>query len=327
MKALICSEFGGIDSLAFKEVKLPALKADEVLINVHACGISFPDLLILQNKYQFKPTLPFTPGGEACGVVEAVGDEVSQFKKGDKIIALSKWGCLAEQAIVNYKQIFPLPEGVDFITGATSLYAYGTSYHALKDRAELQPGETLLVLGASGGVGLAAVEIGKIMGAKVIAAASSDEKLGVCQNKDADRIINYSKEDLRTSIKLLTESKGVDVVYDAVGGKFSEPSLRSMAWDGRYLVVGFASGEIPSFPANIPLLKGCSIVGVFFSGFVEHEPEISSQNFAQLGNWMKSGKIKHHVHFVYNFEESIDALRDLMQRKIIGKGVVQIKQS
>ena len=326
MKALLCTEYGPLESLRIAEIPSPTPSPDEVLIDVRACGISFPDLLILQNKYQFKPNLPFSPGGEICGVVESVGENVSHFKKGDQVIALSKWGGLAENAVVNSKQVFQLPAHVDFIMGASTLYAYGTSYHALKDRAQIQKGETLLVLGASGGVGLAAVELGKLMSAKVIAAASSDEKLKVCKEKGADHLINYSTEDLRSGIKTITNKKGIDVVYDAVGGKFSEPALRSMAWGGRYLVVGFASGEIPTFAANIPLLKGCSIVGVFLSGFIEHKMEISQQNFRQLTTWMSDGTIKQHIHRVYSFDESVQALLDLKDRKIAGKAVIALKK-
>jgi NADPH:quinone reductase-like Zn-dependent oxidoreductase len=324
MKALVCTEFNSFESLTIKDIQLPTPAPDEVLINVHACSISFPDLLILQNKYQFKPTLPFSPGGEISGIIDSVGKNISKLKKGDRVIALSKWGGLAEQAAVNVKQVFTLPSNVDFITGASTLYSYGTSYHALKDRAQIKQGETLLVLGASGGVGLAAVELGKIMGAKVIAAASTDEKLKICTEKGAEQTINYTTEDLRSAIKLITNGKGVDVVYDAVGGQLSEPALRSMAWGGRFLVVGFAAGEIPAFPANIPLLKGCSIVGVFFSGFIEHDPKTSDQNFDALQNWIQSGKLKPYVSQVYPFEKSIQALKDLSDRKVVGKAVIQV---
>ena len=325
MKALVCTEFGSLDSLAFEEVLSPQPSDDEIVLNVKACAISFPDLLIIQNKYQFKPTLPFTPGGEVCGIVDSIGENVRDFKKGDKVIGLNKWGGLAGQAAIKAKQVFHLPDGVDYVTGAGVLYAYGTSYHALKDRAHLQKGETLLVLGASGGVGLAAVELGKILGAKIIAACSTDEKLKVCKERGADYLINYAKDDLRATIKGMTNAQGVDVVYDAVGGKVSEPALRSMSWSGRYLVVGFASGEIPTFPANLPLLKGCSIVGVFFSGFLEHEPQISNQNFKQVVSWISSGVLKPHIHKVYSFDESLQALKDLSNRKVIGKAIVKIE--
>ena len=325
MKALLCTTYGLPDTLSFSEIPSPTPSVDELVITVHACGINFPDLLFIQNKYQAKPPMPFSPGGEVSGVVKSVGEKVSQYKVGDRVIALCRWGGLAEQVVVKSHQTFPLPDEVDFISGATTLYAYGTSYHALKDRAQLQSGETLLVLGAASGVGLAAIELGKNMGATVIAAASADEKLKVCLAKGANFTINYSKEDLRSRIKEITGEKGVDVVYDAVGGKLSELALRSMAWGGRFLVVGFASGEIPTFPANLPLLKGCSIVGVFWSAFAERELEKSNQNFKELLAWMKVGKIKPHIHEIYSLENSKRALQDLMNRKIIGKAVVQIK--
>jgi NADPH2:quinone reductase len=325
LKALLCTTYGLPEALSFSEIPSPAPAADVLVITVHACGINFPDLLFIQNKYQAKPPMPFSPGGEVSGVVKSVGTNVKQFKPGDRVIALCRWGGLADEVQVKQHQVFPLPDGVDFIAGATTLYAYGTSYHALKDRAHLHAGETLLVLGAASGVGLAAIELGKNMGARVIAAASTDEKLKICLEKGADFAINYSKEDLRSRLKDILGEKGVDVVYDAVGGKYSEPALRSMAWRGRFLVVGFASGEIPSFQANLTLLKGCSIVGVFWSSFAEREPEKSNQNFKELLEWMKAGKIKQHIHRVYSFDESILALQDLMDRKIIGKAVVQLK--
>jgi NADPH:quinone reductase len=324
MKAVLCKAFGLPDSLLMGEIPIPAPQADEVLIKVFACGVNFPDLLVIQNKYQFKPNLPFSPGGEVSGIIEVVGDKVKHLKAGSHVVALCGWGGLAEQLVVKASRVFPLPPGMDFINGACTLYTYGTSYHALKDRAQIKPGETLLVLGAAGGVGLAAVELGKVMGATVIAAASSDEKLSVCKEKGASQVINYSTEDLRARIKEITHDKGVDVVYDAVGGKLAEQALRSMAWKGRYLVVGFTTGEIPQFPANLPLLKGCSIVGVFWGSFAEREPQQSLQNFAELSGLMKSGKIKQHIYKVYALQEAARALGDLMNRKVIGKAIVKV---
>jgi len=324
MKALLCTSYGLPDSLRITETQLPTIAADEVLINVSACGVNFPDLLIIQNKYQIKPNLPFSPGGEVSGVIQTVGENVKHLKAGDKVLALCGWGGFAEQVKVKSSRVFPLPAGMDFIQGAGTLYTYGTSYYALKDRAQLKSGETLLVLGAAGGVGLAAVALGKLMGATVIAAASSKEKLKVCQEKGADHLINYSEEDLRTRIKAITSDNGIDVVFDAVGGKHSEPALRCMAWKGRYLVVGFASGEIPQFPANLPLLKGCSIVGVIWGSFSEREQELNKKNFSELFTWLKEGKIKQHIHKIYPLNEAAQALQDLMDRKIIGKAVVKI---
>ncbi len=325
MKAVLCKSFGQPDSLTTEVISAPTPQADEVLINVFACGVNFPDLLIIQNKYQFKPALPFSPGGEVAGIIEGVGEKVNHLKAGDRVVALSGWGGFAEQLVVKSNRVFPLPPGMDFINGACTLYTYGTSYHALKDRAQIKAGETLLVLGAAGGVGLAAVELGNVIGATVIAAASSDEKLLICKQKGALHGINYSTEDLRERIKEITNGKGVDVVYDAIGGKLAEQALRSMAWKGRYLVVGFTTGEIPQFPANLPLLKGCSITGVFWGSFAEREPQQSLQNFSDLVGLMELGKIKQHIHKIYTLEEAPRALKDLMDRKVIGKAVVKVR--
>lgn len=324
MKAIQCQVHGLPESLQLVDAQVPSIDGSEVLIQVKACGVNFPDVLIIQNKYQFKPTLPFSPGGEVSGVIAAVGENVKHLKVGDRVVALCGWGGFAEYVAVKSSRVFPMPEGLDFIHAACTLYTYGTSYHALKDRAQLKDGETLLVLGAAGGVGLAAVELGKEMGATVIAAASTVDKLNGCKEKGADYVINYSKEDLRTRIKEITQDKGVDVVYDAVGGSIAESALRSIAWKGRYLVVGFTSGEIPSFPANLALLKGASIVGVFWGSFAEREPQKSIQNFAELVAWIKEGKINQHIHKIYSLQQAPQALQDLIDRKVIGKAVVRI---
>lgn len=326
MKAIQCRVHGLPESLQFVDVGVPSIDAGEVLIQVKACGVNFPDVLIIQNKYQFKPTLPFSPGGEISGIIAAVGENVKHLEVGDRVVALCGWGGFAEYAAVKSSRVFPIPDGMDFIHAACTLYTYGTSYHALKDRAQLKAGETLLVLGAAGGVGLAAVELGKAMGGTIIAAASTEDKLSVCKEKGADYGINYSKEDLRTRIKEITEDKGVDVVYDAVGGSIAESALRSVAWKGRYLVVGFTSGEIPSFPANLALLKGASIVGVFWGSFAEREPKQSVQNFAELVAWIKEGKIDQHIHKIYSLQQAPLALQDLIDRKVIGKAVVRISE-
>lgn len=326
MKAIQCQVHGLPESLLFVDVQVPSIDASEVLIQVKACGVNFPDVLIIQNKYQFKPALPFSPGGEVSGVIAAVGENVKHLKVGDRVVALCGWGGFAEYVAVKSSRVFPMPDGLDFVHAACTLYTYGTSYHALKDRAQLKDGETLLVLGAAGGVGLAAVELGKVMGAIVIAAASKEDKLSICKEKGADYVINYSKEELRTRIKEITQDKGVDVVYDAVGGSFAESALRSIAWKGRYLVVGFTSGEIPSFPANLALLKGASIVGVFWGSFAEREPKQSVQNFAELVAWIKEGKINQHIHKIYSLQQAPQALQDLIDRKVIGKAVVRISE-
>lgn len=324
MKAIICKNFGLPDSLVLDELTLPPVGESEVCIQVKACGVNFPDLLIIQNKYQFKPELPFAPGGEVSGIIESVGAKVKHLKAGDRVVALCGWGGFAEKVIVKANRVFPMPPGMDFINGACTLYTYGTSYHALKDRAQLKAGETLLVMGAAGGVGLAAVELGRVMGATVIAAASTAEKLAICKEKGATHVIDYSKEDLRARLKEITQEKGVDVIYDAVGGKLAEQALRSIAWKGRYLVVGFTTGEIPQFPANLPLLKGCSIMGVFWGSFAEREPQQSLQNLGELLGMMKSGAIRQHIHKIYSLNEAPQALHDLMNRKVVGKAVVKV---
>jgi NADPH:quinone reductase len=324
MRAILCTQYGLPETLQLTDTPTPTPSTDEVLISVKACGVNFPDVLIIQNKYQFKPTLPFSPGGEVSGIITAVGDTVTHVKVGDHVVALCGWGGFAEHVVVKSNRVFKVPDQMDFIPAACTLYTYGTSYHALKDRAELKAGETLLVLGAAGGVSLAAVELGKLMGATVIAAASTQEKLDVCKEKGADHVINYTTEDLRARIKEITHDKSVDVIYDPIGGALAEPALRSIAWRGRYLVVGFATGTIPSFPANLPLLKGASIVGVFWGSFAEREPKQSMQNFMQLLTWMKEGKINQHIHRIYSLQEAPQALRDLLDRKVRGKAVVKI---
>ncbi|SDA37831.1 NADPH2:quinone reductase [Algoriphagus alkaliphilus] len=324
MKALLCTQFGLPETLAVQEIPDPILASNQILIAVEACGVNFPDVLIIQNKYQFKPELPFAPGGEVAGKVIAFGDQVQNFQIGQPVLALCGWGGFAEKVAVDSDRVFPLPPGLSPEVAATTLYTYGTSYHALKDRANLQPGETLLVLGAAGGVGLAAVELGQLMGAKVIAAASSEEKLALCREKGAELTINYETEDLKTRIKELTHGKGIDVVYDPVGGKFTESALRGMSWKGRYLVVGFANGEIPQIPMNLPLLKGCAILGVFWGQFSKLESKTSFQNIRQLVAWIQEGKIKQHIGRSYSLEEAPQALRAILDRKMLGKGVVVI---
>lgn len=308
--------------------EIPPLRAGagQVVVGVKACSANFPDVLMIQNLYQFKPPLPFSVGGEVAGIIKEVGEGVKHWKAGDKVIALCGWGGFAEEVAVDALRCVPLPASMDFLVGASLLYNYGTSYHALKDRAELKSGETLLVLGAAGGVGLAAVELGKLMGAKVIAAASTEEKLAVCKEKGADFLINYAKEDLKEKIKAITQGRGVDVVYDPIGDKYAEPVLRSMAWKGRYLVVGFAGGEIPKIPLNLALLKGCSIVGVFWGSFTEKEAQKSKENLVELANFYAEGKINPHIYKTYSLSEAPQALWDLMNRKVIGKAVILIDQ-
>lgn len=324
MKALLCQKFGLPETLVMSEVDRPSVGPNQVLIEVKACGVNFPDTLIIQDKYQFKPELPFAPGGEVSGIVSAVGAEVKHVKSGDKVFALTIWGGFAEYVLADSHKYLPMPEGMDFVTGAITMYTCGTSLHALKQRANIREGETLVVLGAAGGVGLAAVQIGKLMGAHVIAAASSDEKLKLCKASGADATINYVTEDLKTRIKELTNGKGADVIYDPVGDKYSEPAVRSLGWGGRYLVVGFAAGVPASIRLNLPLLKGASIVGVFWGAFAQKQPKESFMNFQQILEWIESGQLKQNIYKEYPLEEGGQAIRDLMDRKVIGKNVVVI---
>ncbi|MBR2647515.1 MAG: zinc-binding dehydrogenase [Sediminibacterium sp.] len=326
MKALLCTAFGLPDNLAITEIELLPLQDTEVRIAVYACGVNFPDALIIQNKYQFKPSLPFSPGGEVAGIIVAVGNAVKHLLIGTRVLALSIWGGFAEEINVDASRVFPIPPTMDFITAASTLYTFGTSYHALKDRATLKSGETVLILGAAGGVGSAAIMLAKQMGATVIAAASTADKLAFCKEIGADFCINYSEEDLRSRLKSITDDKGVDVVYDAVGGKLAEPAFRSIAWNGRYLVVGFATGEIPQLPFNLPLLKGASIIGVFWGSFAEREPSASMQNSMDIVRWLQEGKIHQPIHKIYSLEEAGTAIQDLMLRKVLGKAVVEIKK-
>lgn len=322
MKALLCKEFGPAERLVLEDVAPIEPGKGQVVIAIKACSVNFPDTLIIEGKYQFKPDLPFTPGTDVSGIIKKVGPGVAHAHIGDRVLALPLWGGFAEEVAVHEKQLIPLPENVSFMTAAASALTYATSYYALKERAILQAGETLLVLGAAGGVGLAAVELGKLMGAKVIAAASSDEKLAVCRQYGADEVVNYSTENLKDRLKALTQGRGVDVVYDPIGGPYSEQALRSIAWEGRFLVIGFSNGEIPRIPLNLPLLKGCSITGVFFGEFARRDPERSMQHFQQLLSWISEGKLKPLVSATYPLEEAPSAIQSVADRKVKGKVVV-----
>ena len=322
MKAILCKAYGLPSSLVLEDIESPKPKEKEVLVSLKACGVNFPDTLIIKGLYQFKPPLPFTPGSDVAGIVKEVGSEVKHLKVGDEVFGFVPYGGFAEEVIVPSNACFPKPPSMDFPTAASFLLAYGTSYHALKDRAQLKAGETLLVLGASGGVGLAAVELGKLMGAKVIAAASSEDKLALCKEYGADETINYATEDLKNRIKELTDGQGVDVVYDPVGGHYSEAALRSMAWEGRFLVVGFAAGEIPKIPLNLTLLKGCSIVGVFLGSFATKTPKKNMVNTMELMQWYSEGKLKPHIHGIYPLADTSKALEEMMNRQVKGKLVI-----
>jgi len=326
MKAVMCEAFGPPETLTLRD--LPDLKPGkgQVRIRIEACGVNFPDTLIIENKYQFKPDLPFAPGGEVAGIVDALGEGVSNVRLGEKVMAMTLSGGFAEQAIVDARALLRRPDTMPPDIAAAFTMTYGTSMHALKQRARLQPGETLLVLGAGGGVGLAAVEIGALMGAKVIAAASSDEKLAAAKAAGATEFINYSSEDLRARLKEITGGQGVDVFYDPVGGDMFEKALRSTAWKGRALVVGFAAGDIPKVPVNLALLKGCDIVGVFWGAFRMRETALDNENFDQLFAWYEAGKLKPYVSKTYPLEQAAEALNALKQRKAVGKVVLTTGQ-
>jgi NADPH:quinone reductase len=319
MKAVFCKSYGPPESLVVEDVPSPTPGRGEVVVSMRAASVNFPDVLIIQDKYQFKPPLPFSPGSEMAGEVKAVGEGVTTWKPGDAVMAFTTYGAFAEEVKAEAKRLLPLPSGMDFADAAAFGLTYATSDHALRDRAALRAGETLLVLGAAGGVGIAAVEIGKILGARVIACASSDEKLEVSRAHGADDTINYTTEDLRQRIGDLTGGSGPDVIYDPVGGPYTEPALRSIAWRGRLLVVGFASGDIPKIPLNLTLLKGCSIVGVFWGNFTRREPEGFRAQMRQLGEWYAEGRLKPHVSGRYPLDRVAEALRLMADRKVTGK--------
>jgi NADPH2:quinone reductase len=322
MRALLCKAFGPPESLVVEEVDDPVPGPGQAVLDVAACSVNFPDVLMIQDLYQFKPGLPFSPGGEVAGTVSAVGDGVDTLSVGDRVFASTGWGGLAEKVAVPATAANPVPDGVDLVHASAFLYAYGTAYYALKDRGELRAGETLLVLGAAGGVGLAAVELGALFGATVIAGASSDAKLEVCREHGASLTINYETEDLKTRLRELTDGRGVDVVYDPVGGPYSEPALRSIAWNGRFLVIGFANGEIPRIPLNLALLKSCAVVGVFLGAMAGREPELARANTAQLAAWLQDGTLRPHVSATYPLERAAEAIRDIADRRAQGKLVV-----
>lgn len=324
MKALLCKAYGTPDSLVLEDAPSPTPGANQLLVAVKAAGVNFPDVLIIQGKYQYKPQMPFAPGSEMAGVVKAVGPGVSDFKAGDLVQANTTYGSFAEEMVIDAARATKLPAGMDLTVAAAFGLTYGTSFYALKDRGQLKAGETLLVLGAAGGVGLAAVELGALMGATVIAAASTDDKLETCKRAGAKHVINYATEDLRAGIKRITGGKGVDVVYDPVGAQFAEPAFRDMAWGGRYLVVGFAGGDIPRLPLNLTLLKGAAIVGVFWGAFTEKEVAAHRANLRQLTDWVMSGKLKPLVSATYPLARAAQALNDMAARKVQGKVVVVI---
>ena len=322
MQAWICNNPVGIDALQWQDLPTPEPQAGQARLAVKAASLNFPDILIVQNKYQFKPALPFVPGSEFAGVVEAVGAGVVNVKVGDRVAAMAGTGGFGTHAIVAAEKLVPLPDGMSFEHGAAFLMTYGTSQHALLDRAALKAGETVLVLGAAGGVGTAAIQIAKAVGARVIAAASTDAKCAVCREIGADATINYSTENIRDALKALTDGKGPDVVYDPVGGDLAEPVFRSIAWRGRYLVVGFAGGGIPALPLNLSLLKGASIVGVFWGDFVRREPANFARDMQQLGQWYAEGKVRPVMDQVMPLAELHAAYARMGARQVVGKLVL-----
>jgi NADPH2:quinone reductase len=329
MKAVLSKAVGGPDTLVMEDVADPAAKPGEVVVAVKACGVNYPDVIIIEDKYQFKPDRPFSPGGEISGVVESVGEGVTKVKVGDRVIGQAGWGGMAEKIALTENRCIPMPASMSFEEGAAFIMTYGTSHYALKQRAHLKAGETLLVLGAAGGVGLAAVELGKAAGARVIAACSSQEKVDLCKAHGADDGVVYprgpfdkdGKKALADQFKAVCGKDGANVVYDAVGGDYAEASLRAIGWEGRFLVIGFPSG-IPSIPLNLTLLKGCQIVGVFWGAFTAKEPAANQENIKELMDLYAAGKIKPHVSKAYPLAEAGKAITDLAERRAQGKVVV-----
>ncbi|MFH5924375.1 NADPH:quinone oxidoreductase family protein [Roseomonas xinghualingensis] len=322
MKAVLCREYGPPSALSVEHVADPVPGPGQILLRVEACGVNFPDTLIIQGKYQQKPPMPFVPGGEVCGVVTALGEGVSAPAIGTRVAAVITHGGFAEQAAVDAAKAVPVPEGVAPDAAASLGLAYGTVLHALEDRGALKPGEVLLVLGASGGVGMAAIQIGRLLGARVIAAASSAEKLEACRAIGADGLIDYSAENWRDQLRALTGGKGPDVIFDPVGGPYSEPALRSIAWRGRYLVVGFAAGDIPRIPLNLVLLKNCAVTGVFYGDYARREPESNRAMLSRLFGWVAEGRLRPAISRSFPLEQASEALEMLAGRQATGKLVL-----
>ena len=329
MKAIVCEAWGPPSSLQLRDMPSPVPGPKQVAVRTRVAAVNFPDALIVAGNYQAKPPFPFSPGGELSGEIIAIGEEVKRLAIGDKVVGVTAYGAYAQEVLVDATNVIPLTRGIsdeDLELAGSFVLTYGTSLHALKDRAQVQAGETLLVLGAGGGVGLAAVEIGKLLGLRVIAAASSAEKLAAARERGADETIDYASDDLRERIKTLTDGRGVDAVYDPVGGDYAEPALRSVAWRGRYLVVGFAAGDIPKIPVNLLLLKGSSLVGVFWGDFVRREPALNVENMTQLFTWLHERKIHPLISKRYPLSQASHALDALLGRQAIGKLVVLPQQ-
>ena len=322
MRAVLCTEFGPPEKLVIKDIPVPKPSQKQVRIKIEACGVNFPDTLIIENKYQYKPDLPFSPGGEVAGIIDELGDEVTNYSVGEKVMAMTLFGGFSEYIVVNADALLRIPNEMDSVIAAGFTMTYGTSMYALKQRGCLKSGEKLLVLGAGGGVGITAVEIGKLMGAEVIAAASNENKLAAAKRAGADHLINYSEGNIREKIKNIVGSSGIDVLYDPVGGELFEPCLRSLGWGGRALVIGFASGTIPKLPTNLTLVKGCSVVGVFWGAFRIKETEEDNKNFEILFKWFKEKKLSPLVSQKFSLENAKEALLTLSNRKAIGKVIL-----
>lgn len=322
MKAVLCETLGPPDSLVVRDLSDPSPGPGEAAVRVAAAALNFFDTLIIQGRYQYKPELPFSPGAEYSGVVTSVGPDVTGLASGDRVMGYAGHGACRETVVAPADRLIRVPDDADLDQAAGLIVTYGTTLHALKDRARLKPGETLAVLGAAGGTGAAAIEIGKIMGARVIAVASSADKLEFCRSIGADETIDYSSEDLKERLKALTGGKGADVVYDPVGGVHSEQALRSTAWQGRYLVIGFAAGEIPRIPLNLVLLKGCDVIGVFWGRFIEVHPDHDRANNALLLEWMAEGRLSVAIHARYRLEDTAEALGAIARREVKGKVLI-----
>jgi NADPH:quinone reductase len=325
MRAVQCKEWGGPEKLVVENVAAPPLRDGAVRLKVHAAGVNFADLLLIAGQYQEKPAFPFIPGAEAAGVIAEVGAGVSHLKVGDRVMALTGLGAFAEEVMIDVPRALPIPDSMDFAAAAAFLVAYGTSHGALEWRARLQPGEWLLVLGAAGGVGLTAVEIGKAMGAKVIACAGSAEKLKAAQEHGADHLIDYSKEDIRERVKAITSGRGVNVVYDPVGGDAFDASLRSVAWGARVIIIGFASGRVPQIPANIVLVKNIDVIGFYWGSYQTNKPELLRSGFAQLLRWFAEGKLRPHISHRFDLDHAAKAMETLRERKSTGKVVISVR--
>ena len=325
MKAIICNEWCKPEGLKLMEVDSPIVGKDSVKINIHAAGLNFPDTLIIQGKYQFKPDFPFSPGSELAGIITDIGDEVTNFKIGDRVMAAFSHGAFAEEICVPERKLTKIPDKMDFVTAASMSLTYGTSAYALLHRANVKKGDFVLIHGAAGGVGITALEISKNMGAKVIVTAGKNEKLEILKKYGADFCINYSSGEFKDKVKDITNGNGADIIYDPVGGDIFEQSLRCISWNGKLLVIGFASGRIGSAPANLPLLKNCSVVGVFWGAWTEREPSGHHKNMNKIFEWWSQGKVNPKISKVFSLEETKDALYSLINREVIGKAVIKIR--